>query len=109
MPPHGTGSPLPPRYLVGHDPAGWLAVHPENGLVMARDHLDRESPFAKNSTYAAVLLAVDDGEGCERGPCSHRPACRARAAVTGRRTLALARRGAGGCLSPPLLGASPSL
>ncbi|KAM6063907.1 LOW QUALITY PROTEIN: B-cadherin-like [Theristicus caerulescens] len=49
------------KYLVGHDPAGWLAVHPENGLVTARDHLDRESPFAKNSTYAAVLLAVDDG------------------------------------------------
>ncbi|KAM9269164.1 B-cadherin [Cariama cristata] len=49
------------KYLMGHDPAGWLAVHPENGLVTARDHLDRESPFAKNSTYAAVLLAVDDG------------------------------------------------
>lgn len=66
--------PSAPRYLVGHDPAGWLAVHPENGLVTARDHLDRESPFAKNSTYAAVLLAVDDGEGHERGPCSCRPA-----------------------------------
>ncbi|KAK2545613.1 B-cadherin-like protein [Columba livia] len=49
------------KYLMGHDPAGWLAVHPENGLVTARDHLDRESPFAKNSTYAAMLLAVDDG------------------------------------------------
>ncbi|NXA18773.1 CADHK protein, partial [Ibidorhyncha struthersii] len=49
------------KYLVGHDPAGWLAMHPENGLVMARDHLDRESPFTKNSTYTAVLLAVDDG------------------------------------------------
>lgn len=65
---------LPLRYLVGHDPAGWLAVHPENGLVTARDHLDRESPFAKNSTYTAMLLAVDDGECCERGPCSHHPA-----------------------------------
>ncbi|XP_051485397.1 B-cadherin-like [Apus apus] len=49
------------KYLVGHDPAGWLAVHPENGLVSARDHLDRESPFVKNSTYSAVLLAMDDG------------------------------------------------
>lgn len=47
---------------MGSDPAGWLAVHPENGLITARDHLDRESPFAKNSTYTAVLLAVDDGE-----------------------------------------------
>ncbi|NXJ89539.1 CADHK protein, partial [Corythaixoides concolor] len=49
------------KYVMGHDPAGWLALHPENGLVTARDHLDRESPFAKNSTYTAVLLAVDDG------------------------------------------------
>ncbi|NXK48034.1 CADHK protein, partial [Chauna torquata] len=49
------------KYVVGSDPAGWLAVHPENGLITARDHLDRESPFAKNSTYVAVLLAVDDG------------------------------------------------
>ncbi|NXT76008.1 CADHK protein, partial [Zapornia atra] len=49
------------KYLIGHDPAGWLAVHPENGLVTARDHLDRESPFTKNSTYSAMLLAVDDG------------------------------------------------
>ncbi|XP_032557126.1 B-cadherin-like isoform X2 [Chiroxiphia lanceolata] len=50
------------KYLVGHDPAGWLAVHPDNGLVTARDHLDRESPFTKNSTYMALLLAVDDGD-----------------------------------------------
>ncbi|XP_057257941.1 LOW QUALITY PROTEIN: cadherin-3 [Pezoporus wallicus] len=49
------------KYLVGHDPAGWLAVHPETGLVTAQGHLDRESPFVKNSTYTAVLLAVDDG------------------------------------------------
>ncbi|NWX43668.1 CADHK protein, partial [Steatornis caripensis] len=49
------------KYLMGHDPAGWLAVHAETGLVTARDHLDRESLFTKNSTYAAMLLAVDDG------------------------------------------------
>ncbi|OXB65094.1 hypothetical protein ASZ78_008377 [Callipepla squamata] len=49
------------RYMVGSDPAGWLAVHSENGLITAREQLDRESPFTKNSTYVAVLLAVDDG------------------------------------------------
>lgn len=60
---------------MGSDPAGWLAVHPENGLITAREQLDRESPFTKNSTYVAVLLAVDDGEcnGCERSRCSHVP------------------------------------
>ncbi|NXJ16638.1 CADHK protein, partial [Odontophorus gujanensis] len=49
------------KYMVGSDPAGWLAVHSENGLITAREQLDRESPFTKNSTYVAVLLAVDDG------------------------------------------------
>ncbi|XP_062442856.1 B-cadherin-like [Rhea pennata] len=49
------------RYLLASDPAGWLAVHQESGLVTARAPLDRESPLAGNGTYAAVLLAVDDG------------------------------------------------
>ncbi|XP_048814728.1 B-cadherin [Lagopus muta] len=49
------------KYVMGSDPAGWLAVHPENGIITAREQLDRESPFTKNSTYMAVLLAVDDG------------------------------------------------
>ncbi|NXU58864.1 CADHK protein, partial [Turnix velox] len=49
------------KYLMGHDPAGWLAVHPDNGLVTAKEELDRESHFVKNSTYSVLLLAVDDG------------------------------------------------
>lgn len=67
MPP--TGFPLSPllpsppaRYSIGNDPANWLAIHPENGIVTARDHLDRESVFVKNSTYVAIVLAVDDGD-----------------------------------------------
>ncbi|XP_074864436.1 B-cadherin-like isoform X2 [Carettochelys insculpta] len=49
------------RYRLGNDPAGWLAVHPENAIVTARAPLDREAVFVKNSTYMAILLAVDDG------------------------------------------------
>uniref|UniRef100_A0A8C8RYQ0 Cadherin domain-containing protein n=1 Tax=Pelusios castaneus TaxID=367368 RepID=A0A8C8RYQ0_9SAUR len=49
------------RYHMGNDPAGWLAIHQENGIVTARDHLDRESVFVKNNTYTAIVLAVDDG------------------------------------------------
>ncbi|NWX94503.1 CADHK protein, partial [Nothoprocta pentlandii] len=48
-------------YLLANDPAGWLAVQPDSGLVTTRAPLDRESPFARNGTYAAVLLAVDNG------------------------------------------------
>nr|XP_047931110.1 cadherin-1-like [Anser cygnoides] len=48
-------------YRMGSDPAGWLAIHPENGIVTAVQPLDRESVHAINSTYKAIVLAVDNG------------------------------------------------
>uniref|UniRef100_A0A8D0L4I3 Cadherin domain-containing protein n=1 Tax=Sphenodon punctatus TaxID=8508 RepID=A0A8D0L4I3_SPHPU len=49
------------KYRMANDPAGWLAIHPENGIVTARDRLDRENLFVMNNTYRAIVLAVDDG------------------------------------------------
>ncbi|NXE16547.1 CADH1 protein, partial [Lophotis ruficrista] len=46
-------------YRMGSDPAGWLAIDPENGIVTAAQPLDRESVHAINSTYKAIVLAVD--------------------------------------------------
>lgn len=51
---------------MGSDPAGWLAIHPENGIVTAVQPLDRESVHAINSTYKAIVLAVDNGEDAPR-------------------------------------------
>ncbi|XP_061863087.1 cadherin-1-like [Colius striatus] len=48
-------------YRMGSDPAGWLAIDPENGIVTVAQPLDRESPHAINSTYKAIVLAVDNG------------------------------------------------
>ncbi|NWV70222.1 CADH1 protein, partial [Malurus elegans] len=48
-------------YRMGSDPAGWLAIDPENGIVTAAQLLDRESVHAINSTYKAIVLAVDNG------------------------------------------------
>ncbi|NWY50880.1 CADH1 protein, partial [Chionis minor] len=48
-------------YRMGSDPAGWLAIDPENGIVTATQPLDRESVHAINSTYKAIVLAVDNG------------------------------------------------
>lgn len=48
---------------MGSDPAGWLAIDSENGIVTAAQPLDRESAHAINSTYKAIILAVDNGEG----------------------------------------------
>ncbi|XP_061449889.1 B-cadherin-like [Rhineura floridana] len=49
------------KYSIGNDPAGWLAIHPENGIITTKGHLDRESRFVQNSTYMAIVLVVDDG------------------------------------------------
>ncbi|XP_063169185.1 B-cadherin-like [Candoia aspera] len=49
------------RYVLGSDPAHWLAIHPESGIVTAKGPLDRESPFIRNDTYTALVLAADDG------------------------------------------------
>uniref|UniRef100_A0A663MVD6 Cadherin 1 n=1 Tax=Athene cunicularia TaxID=194338 RepID=A0A663MVD6_ATHCN len=48
-------------YRMGSDPAGWLAIDPENGIVTVAQPLDRESVHAINSTYKAFVLAVDSG------------------------------------------------
>nr|XP_060644417.1 B-cadherin-like [Anolis sagrei ordinatus] len=49
------------RYSIGSDPAGWLRINAENGIIESRSELDRESPFVQNSTYVALILASDSG------------------------------------------------
>ncbi|NXI36601.1 CADH1 protein, partial [Galbula dea] len=48
-------------YRMGSDPAGWLAIDPESGIVKVAQALDRESVHAINSTYKATVLATDSG------------------------------------------------
>ncbi|KAI4885163.1 hypothetical protein NFI96_024170 [Prochilodus magdalenae] len=49
-------------YRVGADPAGWLSVDAETGLVKVRSPMDRESPFVKEGRYTALILAMDDDQ-----------------------------------------------
>ncbi|XP_054245474.1 cadherin-1-like [Indicator indicator] len=46
-------------YRMGIDAADWLSIDPENGIITAAKPLDRESVHAINSTYEALVLAVD--------------------------------------------------
>ncbi|XP_051830688.1 cadherin-1 [Antechinus flavipes] len=49
-------------YRMWRDPANWLEVNPETGDIFTRDNLDRENlEYVKNSTYTALIVAVDDG------------------------------------------------
>ncbi|OCT84484.1 cadherin-1-like [Xenopus laevis] len=54
-------------YLIGNDPAGWLSVNPDNGIVTGNGNLDRESNFVMNNTYKVIILAVDNGSPTATG------------------------------------------
>ncbi|KAM4017829.1 cadherin-1-like isoform 1-T3 [Anomaloglossus baeobatrachus] len=54
-------------YYIGNDPARWLSVNPENGIITGNGQLDRESMFVKNNTYKAIILAVDNGSPVTTG------------------------------------------
>ncbi|XP_019365304.1 PREDICTED: cadherin-like protein 26 [Gavialis gangeticus] len=49
------------KYRLVHDPAGWVNVDENTGLVTAVKELDRESPYVNNSLYSIIVHAVDDG------------------------------------------------
>ncbi|CAM4639793.1 B-cadherin-like [Caretta caretta] len=50
------------RYSMQSDPAGWLAIDAENGIITAKRPLDRESSYVVNNVYEATVLAVDSGQ-----------------------------------------------
>lgn len=45
-----------------NSPLGWLTIDPQNGIITAVKQLDRESSSIVNSTYKAIVLAVDNGK-----------------------------------------------
>ncbi|XP_069491651.1 B-cadherin-like [Ambystoma mexicanum] len=50
------------RYIIGVDPAKWLSIDPETGILTGNGNLDREDKrFVKNDTYTVEILAVDNG------------------------------------------------
>jgi len=46
-------------YKIGSDPAGWLAVEKDTGVIKVKAPMDRESPFVKSGQYKALILALD--------------------------------------------------
>ncbi|XP_058011524.1 cadherin-1 [Ahaetulla prasina] len=48
------------RYSVRSDPAGWLKINPETGLIESKALLDRESDFVKDNIYKAIIVASDN-------------------------------------------------
>ncbi|XP_078527252.1 blastomere cadherin-like isoform X4 [Lissotriton helveticus] len=50
------------RYIMGKDPAKWLTIDSETGILTGKGNLDREDTrFVMNDTYTIGILAVDNG------------------------------------------------
>ncbi|XP_076829092.1 cadherin-1-like [Brachyhypopomus gauderio] len=47
-------------YRVGSDPAGWLNVDKETGVIRVKSDMDRESHVVKDGRYEALILAMDN-------------------------------------------------
>lgn len=51
---------LPPRYKISKDPADWLNVNQDTGVIKVKNIMDRESASVKDGKYRAIILALDD-------------------------------------------------
>ncbi|XP_071337683.1 B-cadherin-like [Trachinotus anak] len=49
-------------YKIISDPAGWLSVAKETGLITVRNLMDRESHFVKGNRYTALIGAYDSDD-----------------------------------------------
>uniref|UniRef100_A0A8C4GTM5 Cadherin-1 n=1 Tax=Dicentrarchus labrax TaxID=13489 RepID=A0A8C4GTM5_DICLA len=49
-------------YRIIRDPAGWLNVDKETGLIKVKSVMDRESTFLKDNKYTALIGAYDNDE-----------------------------------------------
>ncbi|XP_038579158.1 cadherin-1-like [Micropterus salmoides] len=49
-------------YRMIRDPAGWLKVAKDTGLITVKSTMDRESPFVKDDKYTALIGAYDNDE-----------------------------------------------
>ncbi|XP_045079528.1 B-cadherin-like [Coregonus clupeaformis] len=49
-------------YRMYRDPAKWLDINSETGMIKTKHPLDRESPFVKDGKYRVLILAIESDE-----------------------------------------------
>ncbi|CAL8237126.1 unnamed protein product [Boreogadus saida] len=47
-------------YKIMKDPARWLSVNPDTGLIRVKNGMDRESQYVQDGKYTALIMAYDD-------------------------------------------------
>uniref|UniRef100_A0A672KNE8 Cadherin-1 n=1 Tax=Sinocyclocheilus grahami TaxID=75366 RepID=A0A672KNE8_SINGR len=60
-----TGKSQKITYKIGNDPADWLSVNQETGMIKVKSIMDRES--VKDGKYRAIILALDDDGNLSTG------------------------------------------
>ncbi|XP_009891893.1 PREDICTED: cadherin-like protein 26 [Charadrius vociferus] len=49
------------KYELAHDPAGWLSVDENSGVLTVAKEFDQESPYVNNSVYTIIVEATHHG------------------------------------------------
>uniref|UniRef100_A0A8C7QRJ0 Cadherin-1 n=1 Tax=Oncorhynchus mykiss TaxID=8022 RepID=A0A8C7QRJ0_ONCMY len=49
-------------YKIRNDPAGWLNINKDTGLIKVKSLMDRESTFVQDNKYSVVVLGIDNDE-----------------------------------------------
>ncbi|XP_014877937.1 cadherin-1-like isoform X1 [Poecilia latipinna] len=57
-----TGRKQKVMYKILNDPAGWLDIDKDSGVITVRNQMDRESIFVKEDKYTALIGAYDDDQ-----------------------------------------------
>ncbi|XP_030213312.1 cadherin-1-like [Gadus morhua] len=47
-------------YKIMKDPARWLSMNPDTGLIRVKNGMDRESQYVQDGKYTALIMAYDD-------------------------------------------------
>nr|XP_009669699.1 PREDICTED: cadherin-like protein 26 [Struthio camelus australis] len=49
------------KYELAHDPASWVSVDENSGVLTVEKEFDPESPYVNNSVYTIIIHATDEG------------------------------------------------
>ncbi|XP_029030805.1 B-cadherin-like [Betta splendens] len=55
------------QYKIISDPAGWLNISKDKGVIRVKSSMDRESGFVRNNSYTALIGAYDNDESPATG------------------------------------------
>ncbi|XP_072370863.1 cadherin-like protein 26 isoform X3 [Scyliorhinus torazame] len=56
------------RYVKASDPAEWISIDSDTGIISTVKTLDRESPYVNDSVYVCTVYAIEDAQDDDLDP-----------------------------------------